>query len=283
MFDSITKDLRTVYGAESVARWGLLALLHKKKELDATCEFVTTYIAHLKKACKTLELVRPEPFLQNIFNYILSDLPDIKLPELKKEISRRIQEMQTYLEETDTRIAEIGSRKIKKNATVFTQGYSTSVERILFKAHEFKIKFNVTVIETLPLHHGKIIAESLAKLNIPVTYFLDVSINEAIKVADIVLLGCVSIDEKGCYHRAGARTTAELAKIHKKPLYICADLFKRARKKKTTLPKLSQEDLWKAPKGVTLYTDAFDCIPHTLITGIICEEGILSPEEYLTL
>ena len=279
MFDTIVKDLKTVYGADSVARWALIAFSHKKKELDASCEFTTTYLAHIRAARKTLELTRPEPVLKGMFSKLLDDLPTTSITVLKKELGRRIAAMQKYLDSSSEKIAAIGAAKVKNRSIVFTHGYSSTVEKILQKAHAYDRSFEVFVTETKPLYHGKILAESLAKSGISVSYFLDVSMSAAIKRSSVVIMGCLAVDKKGCYHRSGASMAAQLAKYHNKPVYICADTLKKA--DVVTLHKLSQSDVWKPPKGVSLYVEAFECVPHELIKGIICEDGILKPTDYL--
>jgi translation initiation factor 2B subunit (eIF-2B alpha/beta/delta family) len=279
MFEIIVKDLKTVYGADSVARWALIAFSHKKKELDATCEFATTYLTHLNAARKTLELTRPEPVLKNIFSQLFTDLPKSNVPVLKKEMGRRILDMQKYLDISTEKIAAIGAAKVKNNSIIFTHGYSSIVEQILRKARAYDRSFDVFITETKPLSHGKIVAESLAKFGISVSYFLDVSMSAAIARSSSVILGCIAVDKKGCYHRSGALMAAQLAKYHKKPVYICAEKLKKT--DAIILQKLSESDVWKPPKGVHLYIEAFECIPHDLITGIICEDGILKPKEYL--
>lgn len=283
MFEIVAKDLQQIYGAESVARWGLYAFMHRKKELDATCEFLTTYLAHLDAATKTLLSARPEPILKNILTYLYDKKAYLKksLPEVKKEIEMRANTLQDHIDKAPIRIAEIGARKINHKSSIYTHGYSSTVELLLRKAFVHDRSFTVHITETRPLAHGKVMAEELSKTNISVKYYLDVSMIEAIRKSDIILLGCIAANKKGFYHRAGSEMTAYLAHQFKKPIYICADTLKIT--EEVELQTLSPNLIWTPVKKATTFTQSFDCIPVKAIAGVICEEGILKPEEFLSI
>lgn len=281
MFEIVAKDLKTVYGAESVARWGLLAFMHRKKELDETCGFVTTYLSHLDAAAKSLLLARSEPVLHNVLKYIYprKELQKKKLFEIKKEIELRANKIQHHINRVPQLIASIAVKKIKHKHVIYTHGYSSTVELVLRKvaAHDRSIKVNIT--ETRPLFHGKVLAENLITSKIKVKYYLDVSMAEAIKNSDIVLIGCIGADSKGFYHRAGADMVAHFAKFYRKPLYICTDTLKIS--SSVSLHSLENIDLLQESKYSSVHNTAFNCIDPNFVTGVICEEGILKPQEFL--
>jgi translation initiation factor 2B subunit (eIF-2B alpha/beta/delta family) len=74
---------------------------------------------------------------------------------------------------------------------------------------------------------------------------------------------------------------AELAHLHKIPLYIIADSWKFS-KKKVPIENRSLNEVWNhAPKKVKIENPAFEFVPKKYITGIVTELGLMKYDEFV--
>ena len=107
-------------------------------------------------------------------------------------------------------------------------------------------------------------------------------INKKDKIyADKVFLGADALLKEGIINKIGSKTLAELAKIHKIPLYIIADSWKFT-KKKVPIEQRSLNEVWdKAPRGIKLKNPAFEFVYKKYITGIATELGLMKYEKFV--
>ncbi len=74
---------------------------------------------------------------------------------------------------------------------------------------------------------------------------------------------------------------AEIAKVHKKPIYIVSDSWKFY-PKNIKIEERDFHEVWKrAPKKIKIRNPAFEKIPKKYISGIISEKGILKYSEFI--
>jgi methylthioribose-1-phosphate isomerase len=103
---------------------------------------------------------------------------------------------------------------------------------------------------------------------------------------DVIVVGADRIAANGdTANKIGTYTLAVLAKRHGIPFYVVAPLstfdFKIASGKEIPIEERPagevtgyRESTW-APKGVSVRNPAFDVTPAELITGIVCEKGVI--------
>ncbi len=250
-FNEICMDIKSlkIQGAENVARAAIRALSYR----------------HDAASIKRLLGLRPtEPCLRNA----------IRCAKLNN--FNNMDAIVKHFDYAVGRIARIGSLKIQKNFTVYTHCHSSTVMAVLKDAKNKKFKVHVT--ETRPNYQGRITAAELARLKIPVTYFVDSAMRLAIKKADIVLLGCDAITTEKIYNKIGSEMAAEYAGRYDIPLYICTDSWKFSPEsrygKDVVIEERRPEEVWKKPpRNVRVSNMSFEKINPELVTAIISELG----------
>ncbi len=210
---------------------------------------------------KLLSLRPTEPTLSNALNF-LEKIGD------KKVIS--------HFADAQKKINSFVLKVIKNNMIIYTHCHSTNVINALIYAKRKGRKFEIYNTETRPLFQGRKTAKELAKKKIKVTTFVDSALLQAIKRADIVLLGADAILKSGVINKVGSGTIAELAFNHNKPLYIVADSWKFS-PKNVLIEERDFHEVWmNAPESIKIRNPAFEKIDKKYIKEVISEYGILS-------
>ncbi|OHE27756.1 MAG: S-methyl-5-thioribose-1-phosphate isomerase [Syntrophus sp. RIFOXYC2_FULL_54_9] len=171
-----------------------------------------------------------------------------------------------------------------------TAGYGTALG-VIRAAFEEGRKIHVYVDETRPVLQGaRLTAWELMREKIPCTLITDSMAGFLMQQGkiDLIIVGADRIAANGdTANKIGTYTLAVLARSHRIPFYIAAPLS-------TIDPALSdgsaivieernpEEVTWvggvqTAPEGIAVWNPAFDVTPHTLITAIITEAGVLRP------
>ncbi len=220
-----------------------------------------------KETKKRLLSLRPtEPTLSNALNFL-------EVLGKKKVIS--------HFFDAQEKIDKFVFKLIKNRMIIYTHCHSTNVVRALVYARKKGKKFEVYNTETRPLFQGRITAKQLAKNKIKVTTFVDSAMLEAIKCSDIILVGADAILKSGAINKVGSAAIAELAKGHRKPVYVVADSWKFS-PKNVKIEERDFHEVWKnAPSKIRIRDPAFEKIDKKYIKGIISEYGILSFEKFI--
>ncbi|MCX6749281.1 MAG: hypothetical protein NTW17_00870 [Candidatus Pacearchaeota archaeon] len=254
-FDKIVKEIKEVkiQGASNVAKAALKAYL----------------ISPNKTSKKILLNSRPtEPMMKKI------------LQMAEKSSSKEILKHFGYAQEK----ININVFKLVKNKEkIFTHCHSTNVVKALIYTHKKGKKFEVYAAETRPLYQGRKTAEELRKAGIKVTMFVDSASVIAIEkdnskdkiYSTKILLGADALLKNGVINKVGSKTIAEIASMHKIPLYIVADSWKFSNKK-IPIEQRPLNEVWdKAPKNIKIKNPAFEFVPKKYIVGIITELGLM--------
>lgn len=169
-----------------------------------------------------------------------------------------------------------------------TADYGTALSPI-YAAHEKGMKVKVFSDETRPLLQGsRLTAWELKRSGVDVTTICDNMAAQVMREGKInlVIVGADRIAANGdTANKIGTYGVAILAKHHKIPFYIAApySTVDIAIKDGSGIP-IEERDgneirrgfgKLTAPLDVSVYNPAFDVTPHSLITGIITEKGII--------
>jgi methylthioribose-1-phosphate isomerase len=169
-----------------------------------------------------------------------------------------------------------------------TAGHGTALG-VIRSARDAGKKVSVVVNETRPYLQGaRLTAWELVQERIPVTLIADNMAGHLISrgEVDLVIVGADRIAANGdVANKIGTYPLAVLARRHGLPFYVAAPLS-------TFDPKIPDgaaipieergadevtgygAERW-APEGVAVRNPAFDITPAELVTGIICEKGIV--------
>ena len=199
------------------------------------------------------------------------------------------------------RMAEAGATLFegKKNIRILTHcnagalatgGLGTALG-VVRKLHENGQLERVYADETRPLLQGaRLTAFELHEDGIPITLETDNMAAYAMQhgLIDAVIVGADRITTKGdVANKIGTYGVAVLAKFHNIPFYVAApySTFDFTLENGGDIPIEMRNDdevtalhgVQIAPSGIDVLNPAFDVTPHELVTAIITEEGILTP------
>jgi ribose 1,5-bisphosphate isomerase len=222
-----------------------------------------------KKASKLLKSARPtEPMLFRALHAVETGADPLKLIEKFGKDRQKI--------------AQFGAGLVKNNSVVFTHCHSSTVVDILKTAKAQGKKFIVHNTETRPMFQGRITATELAKAGIPVKHFVDSAAMNAMKNADVFLIGADWISQKGVANKIGTELFAEIAnKYFKIPIYCCSHSWKYS-DKGIKLEQRPAKEVWQnVPRGIDVHNPAFEIAEAQHIKGIISELGILGHKEFI--
>ena len=285
-FQSIVRDIKEIkiQGAQNVAKAAAKAIgIVTSENRSKPSEEV---LSHLNQSKQTLLKTRPtEPGMRNVLNYLLFELE--KEENLIQELNERQRHVKQHFEKVGEMISKIGSRKIRSKDVVFTHCHSSTVVNILKKAKAEGKNFKVYNTETRPLFQGRMTARDLVRVGIPVVHFVDSGGRIALKEADIMLIGADSISVEGkVYNKIGSELFAEVADKYDVPVYVCTDSWKFDPQSvfgfEEEIEKRPAKEVWVgAPEGVLIDNRAFEKVNPDLVTGIISELGVYTPEIFV--
>ncbi len=199
-------------------------------------------------------------------------------------------------------IGRHGAELIKDGQTVLTHcnagalataGYGTALG-VIRAAWEQGKKINVIADETRPVLQGsRLTAWELMQDQIPVTLITDNMAGSLMRQGRIHLcvVGADRIAANGdVANKIGTYSVAVLAKAHGIPFYVAAPYSTIDLKTQSgaDIPIEQRNPLEVttihgsypvAPDGVAVYNPAFDVTPAELITGIVTERGVFTPQE----
>ncbi|KAA3619955.1 MAG: S-methyl-5-thioribose-1-phosphate isomerase [Calditrichaeota bacterium] len=225
---------------------------------------------------------------------------------IKEKLLLKAKKIYTDDQAINRKLAKFGANLIQDNAQIITHcntgalatvDYGTALGS-LFYAHSCGKKMHVWVDETRPLLQGaRLNMWELQNEGINCTLICD---NTAAFVMqknhiDLCIVGADRIAANGdTANKIGTYSLAVLAKYHKIPFYVAAptstfdptltsgnDIPIEERPKEEIIDSFGCRT---APQNSKVYSPAFDVTPHTLISAIITERGVInSPDTHSTL
>ncbi|NYE09096.1 methylthioribose-1-phosphate isomerase [Bacillus niacini] len=267
----------------------------------STAETYETLFGDFKKVKNYLATSRPTAV--NLF-WALNRMED----RFKKEAGKSIAEVKAALKEESENIRaedekiceEIGEHALSllepgwgilthcNAGTIATAKYGTALAPI-YLGQEKGFNFKVYADETRPLLQGaRLTAWELQQAGVDVTLICDNMASIVMKEGKIqaVLVGCDRVAANGdSANKIGTSGVAILAQHYNIPFYVCAplstidlecktgdDIHIELRPSEEITTKWYEQSM--APEGVQTYNPAFDVTDHSLITGIVTENGI---------
>ena len=275
-----------VQGARNVAIAAVKALQTQAENTKAKTR--KDFIAEISEAQTLLFASREtEPLMRNAVRWVITQVEDSderNPTELRNLVSLSSQNFQKSLAASKERIAEIGSKRIRDGSTVFTHCHSSTVTHMLAKAKAEGKTFEVICTETRPAFQGRITAKEMVSLGVKTTFIVDSAARSFMQDVDVVVVGADALTSEGnVVNKIGSSTIALLAKEARKPFYVVSELLKfdpaTLYGEYEKIEERSRDEIWKeAPLELIVRNPAFDVTPRNLIHGIICEEGIVSPQ-----
>ena len=278
-----------VQGARNVAIAAVQALQTLAQQTKAKNK--TAFLTELKEAQVMFFAAREtEPLMRNAIRWIITQAQDSKtekMAELSQTVIASANQFLKNLEASRERTAEIGAKRIQDDTIVFTHCHSSTVTRLLAKAKADGKNFKVICTETRPAFQGRITAKEMVELGIETTFIVDSAARTFMPKADLVIVGADAITSEGnVVNKIGTGGLAVLAHEARKPFYVVSELLKfdpvTLYGELEGIEQRSPSEVWEeAPQKLDVRNPAFDVTPNRYIHGLICEEGIIPPQNVL--
>lgn len=173
-------------------------------------------------------------------------------------------------------------------STLYTHSRSGTVEYAIMKLAEERGPDAVTVIasQSHPGDEGIGLATTLAESGLHVLLVADAACGFFIGDADAVIVGADTVTAMaGVVNKVGTLPLALAAHEKHVPVYVCCEALKIAASfASPTFEEMDAGELMPAPApGVTVRNVYFDLTPYKLITKLITEEGVLTPQDVRSL
>ena len=275
-----------VQGARNVAIAAVKALQTLAEETKATNK--QAFLKELKEAQVMLfESRETEPLMRNAVRWIITQAQDCsteKVEMLRPMVSSNVSLFLQNLEASRERTAEIGAKRIRDGMLVFTHCHSSTVTRLLAKAKADGKNFTVICTETRPAFQGRITAREMVDLGIQTMFIVDSAARSYMGDVDLVVVGADAITSEGnVVNKIGSSSIAVLANEARKPFYVVSELLKFDPETLygayEGIEQRNPREVWnEAPKKLFVRNPAFDVTPNRYINGIICEEGVITPQ-----
>ena len=201
------------------------------------------------------------------------------------------QEAEQLLHNYETATAHIAEHaKSLLQGTIMTCSISGTVIDVLV-ANRQAIK-QVITLEGRPRYEGREMARTLSQKGIAVTLITDAEADLFMPECESVVVGADSILANGdVLNKAGTALLGWSAQGYRVPFYVLCETLKvssnqwqdGADSRQTNLALLEEKEAEEVIEhsiaGVTVRNFYFDRTPHSLVTKIITEQGILSQQE----
>ena len=281
-----------IQGATSIAVKAVEAL---RDDLLASDSQATAQRVLLEGVKKLIETRETEPMMRNGLRYLQMNLSGkwTSFEKFSSQIEKASGEVLEFYEKARKNIVEIGSRRVRDGDTVFTHCHSSAVTESLIRAHESGKRFRVIQTETRPKYQGRITARELVEAGVDTTMIVDSAARHFMKEIDFVLVGSDAVTSEGnVINKIGTYSVAVLAHEHGIPFYAAAPVstFDLSRRSEDVIieerdPKevTHVRSVTIAPENVEVMNPAFDITPLKYVDAIICEDGVLSQDEFRRL
>jgi len=259
-------------------------------------------LAELESCAEKLKRTRPTAV--NLFWAVERVLKAARsIAAATEEVVKKVIEEANLIAEEDVKanrkIGEFGSKLIEDGDIILTHcnagslatvDYGTALG-VIRAAWENGKRIKVFATETRPkLQGARLTVYELKREGIPVTLITDNMVGYVMYrgLIDKVVVGADRIVRDAVINKIGTYTIAVLAYTHKVPFYVAAPTstfdFERFSSQVLIEERNPREvthvlSVPIAPKGVKVMNPAFDITPLKYVSAIICEKGILRPEE----
>lgn len=278
-----------IQGARNVAIAAIKAIETLAKETKAKNK--KKFLKELSEAKEILFISREtEPLMRNAVRWIISQVERSgkeKIKELAEIVASASQRFLKNLEDSKEKIAEIGARRIRNNSVILTHCHSSTVTYLLKRAKKEGKSFEVICTETRPVFQGRMTAKEMLELGVKTTLIVDSATRFFMNQADFVIVGADAITSEGnVINKIGTSMIALVAHEARTPFYVVSELLKfdpaTMYGDYEKIEERSPNEIWKNPlENLIIRNPAFDVTRRDFIHGIICEEGIISPQSVI--
>lgn len=293
---TVLKELREisddrVHGASELSRQSLGAMSLLAELAIATSS--EDLLSKLRVLGRELMNSRPNMApLTNLVGRLLYDVtaktgPAMSIEEIRLTIVNTCKQLIGESGSAVSNTAAHASDLIQDGMTVFTHSRSATVSEVFRTAVEMGKEIRVIVTESRPLFEGRVAAQELSMMGIPVTLAVDSAVGDLMETANLCVVGADSVLWDGSVvNKIGTFPLAMSAREHGRPFYVVCEKSKfNLRSIFETGIEMEERDPsevlpYPPPPRLTVRNPYFDRTPSKFISRLITEDGLLAPEEF---
>lgn len=232
------------------------------------------------------KLIKGHPAMAPIFNLcnqiLFTAEKSATTEELEAVVGKALDEFETRLCNSASKIAETAVQLIPYGELVFAYSFSSTVISALLNARSNLRSFRVICTESRPSMEGRKLASVLASSGIEVVHSFDSAMGLFLPTCRVAFMGVDAVARPGLVNKVGSWLLALACRELNIPLYALTGTEKFI----TDDQLFNFEDferpgseIWPdPPKGVTVLNRQFELIPFNWIAGLVTEDGILRGE-----
>jgi eIF-2B alpha/beta/delta-like uncharacterized protein len=287
---SLIEEIRgdKTHGASQLARQavGVLRFAAEQSQADSAREF----LLELKAIGERLMATRPA--MAPVFNIVSRFLDalswvsvDVGLETIKSLAVSKADELANDSLQAIAQIVSHGAKLINDGDRIMTHSYSSTVMAVLKEAFAKHKSIEIIATRSGPGRTGERIAQELGRSGLPVTFIDDAAMGLYIAVASKVMVGADRVCADGdIINGIGTYQLALAAEKVGIPFYVLCETLKFDLRLKSGGVDLEEKEpseiveLGALPTGVRVRNPYFDITPLELVTGVVTEDGLLTPE-----
>ena len=290
LIDEIRND--KIHGASQLARQAV-KVLRVAAECSQT-ESDKEFLLEQREIGNKLMSARPAMapifnIVSRLLNVITEQAEGMDLDSIKRLAISTADEAVNGSLQAIAQIAQFGSELIADGDKIMTHSYSSTVMALLKTVLAKHRRIEVITTRSGPGRTGERIAHEIGLYGIPVTFIDDVAIGLYISTMNKVVVGAdrVCADSK-VVNGIGTYQIALAAERGGIPFYVLCEALKFDPKLRGDEVDLEEKEpsevveLGRLPPSVRVKNPHFDITPLELVTGIVTENGLLSPEEIIS-
>jgi len=288
LIDEIKED-RT-HGASQLARRAVnvLKVAAEHSQADSAGELLLGLRVVGEKLMSARPAMAPVSNIANRFLGAVSQVSvDVGLDEVKRLAISKAGELASDSLQAIAQIMKYGSGLIADGDRIMTHSYSSTVMAVLKEAFAQRKHIEVIVTRSGPGGTGQRIARELGIYG-PVTFIDDTAMGLYISVANKVMVGADRVCADGnIINGIGTYQVALAAEKAGIPFYVLCETLKfdpRLKSGQVDLEEKEPSEIiepGRLPPEVRVKNPYFDITPLELVTGVVTENGLLTPGEVI--
>jgi len=221
--------------------------------------------------------------LINLAQQVLQACPEaLPLTTIRQQLQQALATFRHDVRHSTEVLCQQALTLLPPRATVLTYSNSATVIAALCYAHERGRIRRVLLSESRPAYDGRPQALALLESGLAVEYSIDMALFERLPEADVVVVGADAVFPDHLINKLGTHALAQLAQLQGIPCFSLCAANKFLPAAATALWRIVDHpgaEVWPtAPNGLCISNRYFDATPLALLSGIVSDQGIYTPE-----
>jgi translation initiation factor 2B subunit (eIF-2B alpha/beta/delta family) len=221
--------------------------------------------------------------LINLAQQVLQACPEaLPLATIRQQLQQALTTFRYDVRHSTEVLCQQALTILPPRATVLTYSNSATVIAALRYAHERGRIRRVLLSESRPAYDGRPQALALLESGLAVEYSIDMALFGRLPEADVVVVGADAVFPDHLINKLGTHALAQLAHVQGIPCFSLCTANKFLSAAATALWRIVDHpgaEVWPtAPNGLCISNRYFDATPLALLSGIVSDQGIYTPE-----